>query len=244
MSAKSSILFQSTKLNIGLINNVLFNLLVQLSSKDEPFETQHKKDLATSFTKKELMDGLELFLDKKLCGISHRDMYEICISNTPLFELQQVKIPVDSLFFECAAANGRLDLVKWQYSPLFNRTIAERAAFGGHTHILEWLEKKGERLVWCENLCTLAANGGNLETLKFLREHSCFWGQTVYIAICFGYEEIAHWAMENGCPKDSFIHYIEGDRRIERLRDTILYKYRIPPFLKQEIEEEEECFVK
>jgi hypothetical protein len=231
------------------ISKVLASILNELSvSKDEPFETlpSTDNDEPVTFSKMELISGLDLFLKGKLTGTTGKDMYEICIANIPLSVFQKVDdmgfLDLTGLFFETAAMKGRLDLIQWRdqlqcvypanaYN--FTSSIAPRAAFGGHTHILEWLEKSlWVRLVWYDNLCEMAASGGQLDTLKFLRNRGSPWGRTLFNAVRYGYEEIAHWALENGCPSDVIIHAINSvDSRIARLRDDLIDQYDIPlPF--------------
>jgi len=49
--------------------------------------------------------------------------------------------------------------------------------------------------------CANAAEGGHLETLKWLRGHDCPWDvRTVEQATAAGHDDVLQWALDNGCP--------------------------------------------
>ena len=61
----------------------------------------------------------------------------------------------------------------------------------------QWCNKKKTK--FCEQI----ARSGNLELLKFLREHGCPWdSKTCSSAACNGHLECLKYAHENGCPWD------------------------------------------
>jgi hypothetical protein len=109
----------------------------------------------------------------------------------------------DYTVFEEAAANGRLETLKWldtnEY-PLYinNYKLCAWAAKGGHLETLKWLNEKG--CPWDEWCCSGAAETGNLEVLKWLRKKGCPWDwRTCAIADENGHYEVLQWAIDNGC---------------------------------------------
>ena len=58
-----------------------------------------------------------------------------------------------------------------------------------------------ENFPWDWRTCAGAAEGGQLEVLKWLRENGCPWCErTCMSAAKGGHLEILKWARENGCP--------------------------------------------
>ena len=61
-----------------------------------------------------------------------------------------------------------------------------------------------EQLAGCpfdDETCRRAAQGGHLETLKWLRANGCPWdGRTCAYAALRGYRRVVEWARANGCP--------------------------------------------
>jgi hypothetical protein len=48
--------------------------------------------------------------------------------------------------------------------------------------------------------CALAARGGHLKVLKWLRQHNCPWDwETTHVAWENGHEELWHWPVDHGC---------------------------------------------
>jgi hypothetical protein len=52
--------------------------------------------------------------------------------------------------------------------------------------------------------CELAATGGHLNVLRWLRAHNCAWGMTCAAAAKGGHLHILKWARANGCPWDNY----------------------------------------
>jgi hypothetical protein len=51
------------------------------------------------------------------------------------------------------------------------------------------------------NCCAVAARGGHLEVLKWLRANGCQWNKgTVGEATRAGHDDVLQWALANGCP--------------------------------------------
>jgi hypothetical protein len=118
-----------------------------------------------------------------------------------------------------AAAMGRLDVLKWLWNhghKCVHYETAYRAARYGHIHVLEWffelpierqLRKDDEDRLdqGClfgdpEILCMGAAQVGNIEVLKFLREKGCPWGARTSTEACwYGQLELLKWLQKEGC---------------------------------------------
>lgn len=80
----------------------------------------------------------------------------------------------------------------------------EMAASGGHLEMLKWLRQQG--CGWGEQTCTMAAARGHLEVLKWTRSNGCPWNDLVTtIAARMGQFVVLKWAVENGCPMDDSI---------------------------------------
>ena len=55
-----------------------------------------------------------------------------------------------------------------------------------------------------ENVVELAAMGGNLELVQWLRGKGCPWNKhACQLAVAGGHVEVLRWARENGCPWDA-----------------------------------------
>ena len=118
-----------------------------------------------------------------------------------------------------AAAMGRLDVLKWLWNHGHKCVHYETAYWAvkyGHMHVLEWffelpierqLRKDDEDRLDpnClfgdpEILCMGAAQVGNYEVLKFLREKGCPWGKRTSTEACrYGRLEVMKWLQKEGC---------------------------------------------
>ena len=123
-----------------------------------------------------------------------------------------------------AASGGHLEVLKWAWErrcPWNNYTCTE-AAWGGHLEVLKWAREHrcpwdedtcswggqgrapggGEvgRRAWVpvERKCSLAALGGHLHVLQFLRESGCPWDSRT--CATGGHLEVLKWAREKQCP--------------------------------------------
>ena len=77
------------------------------------------------------------------------------------------------------------------------------AAFGGHLDALK-LMTGGFGFWFNEWTCTRAAEGGQLDVLKWLRENGCPWDCNVLRrAEARGHARVAAWARDNGCPAEA-----------------------------------------
>ena len=93
----------------------------------------------------------------------------------------------------------------------WSENCTQVAAGCGRLDILKYAKENGIPLLdECSQMdpCASAAEGGQLETLQWLRENDCPWDAcTCARAIMAGHFEILRWALENGCPWDSEYTY-------------------------------------
>ena len=58
-------------------------------------------------------------------------------------------------------------------------------------------------MIWDEDICWSAAQGGHLDVLNWAREHGCPWGMDLCAeAADHGHFHVLKWAREMGCPWD------------------------------------------
>jgi hypothetical protein len=81
--------------------------------------------------------------------------------------------------------------------------VCTYAAKGGHLETLKWARLNGCR--WSFDTCHQAALGGHLEVLKWAKEKGCPWdSQTCTHAAMGGHLEVIKWLRENGCQWDAW----------------------------------------
>jgi len=97
-------------------------------------------------------------------------------------------------------------------SPYIYRYITCDLALHGRLDALKKLYATRRRSVkWCEQVCALAAKGGHLGVLQWLRKEKnglprCPWDcDTVSYAAENGHLHILEWATTNGCPKSVYV---------------------------------------
>ncbi|KXZ56902.1 hypothetical protein GPECTOR_1g813 [Gonium pectorale] len=79
------------------------------------------------------------------------------------------------------------------------------AAYNGHLHVVAWLvEALGPAVLQAPAaalLFAVAANGGSLELLAWLRDRGCPWGDASFVAAAgAGWVEALEWLADRGCP--------------------------------------------
>ena len=102
---------------------------------------------------------------------------------------------------------GRVALVKWALAEGCPRekggfTMASAAAQYGHMVLAQWLIQE-QGFAMDEHVLGMAARGGNLELVQWLRGEGCPWDHgTCWWAVAYdqGHVEVLRWARENGCP--------------------------------------------
>lgn len=99
-----------------------------------------------------------------------------------------------------AAWVGNRDVVAW-LGPgrRLHRAHAQLAARGGHIDVLRWLRGRG--CPWDEQTCEQAAAGGHLSLLQWARARGCPWNEwTCEAAAAGGHLDVLQWARARGCP--------------------------------------------
>ena len=109
-----------------------------------------------------------------------------------------------------AAAIRHLAIVDWAYSrdrlgPQELRGVAIAAAENADWPMLEWLAglQKCPSPPWTPAALAAAANKGEFDVVRWLRERGCGWtADTCANAARCGHLELLRWARNNGCPWD------------------------------------------
>ena len=104
-----------------------------------------------------------------------------------------------------AAEEGNLDVLRWfqKNEPLYimNEYMCAMAASGGHIKVLGWLRQYG--CPWEEDTCCEAAEAGHLDVLKWLRNQDppCPWDESAcYAAAYMGHLDVLKWLRETSAP--------------------------------------------
>lgn len=110
----------------------------------------------------------------------------------------------ENLSFDLCIQNNHFQLLQWicKESSLWKREIPLIAAKYGQIEIFEWAINISTKLK--HNLgvaiCAAAAEGGQLEMLKYLRAKEYPWNEYVCVnAARNGHLNVLDWAMMNGC---------------------------------------------
>jgi hypothetical protein len=133
--------------------------------------------------------------------------------------------PITPEFMYKACSAGHVHLLNWMIaeipelrapSDIVRYTCYDQATKGGHVEVLKWcFETFGFANSACQkHLCAVAANSGQLETLKYLRNSGATWdSSTCAHAALSGNLKILKWARENHCPWDdnTCIYAAAGD---------------------------------
>jgi hypothetical protein len=78
-------------------------------------------------------------------------------------------------------------------------SLCRLAAGGGQLEILKWL--RANDFPWDEETSSGAAYRGHLEVLRWARANGCPWNEsTCYYAARGGHLQVLQWARTNGCP--------------------------------------------
>ncbi|CAM9117228.1 unnamed protein product, partial [Ectocarpus fasciculatus] len=103
-----------------------------------------------------------------------------------------------------AIKGGHLDVVRWarhETGAPWDADACRLAALGGHLHVLRFLREEGRP--WDEQTCVAAVEGGHLECLQWLRREGCPWDSSTCSSAAWGNRmQVLKWARENGCPWD------------------------------------------
>ena len=110
---------------------------------------------------------------------------------------------------QAAALRGHLNLLKHgkaqsgdAHEVLFGKETCALAAYGGHLHVLMWLRENN--CPWdIERTSQHAARGGRLEVLKYTRDNGYTWNErTCWFAAQGGQLELLEYLRDHDCPWD------------------------------------------
>lgn len=105
-----------------------------------------------------------------------------------------------------AASQGDIETLKKAPPDLRDDVfICACAAEGGHLDTLKWLRE--HEYVWDVTTCSWAAAKGHIHIIKWARDHGCPWNEnTCWYAADKGQLETLQWLRNNGCPWDEYVH--------------------------------------
>jgi hypothetical protein len=90
--------------------------------------------------------------------------------------------------------------------------LCSLAARGGHLPVLQWLRANG--CPWDESTCEEAAGGGHLAMLQWANANGCPWDvSTSTSAAAGGHLDVLQWANANGCPCNRLSMAIKAHNR-------------------------------
>jgi hypothetical protein len=121
-----------------------------------------------------------------------------------------------------AAGRGDLEMLGWAHENIPNNQsntfICFCAAQNGQFETLKWLRERGYK--WDERVCSGAADAGHLEMLQWARAAGCPWDEkTCESALYNGHFDVLKWAYEAGCPlNERAVWYIAVRGDIEMLK--------------------------
>jgi hypothetical protein len=118
--------------------------------------------------------------------------------------------PGASRVLEAAATAGQVGVLAWLLTkgfvqdddhPVARQLMAQHAALSGHRNVIEWILTTETAGSLGSKVGELAAAGGHLELLRFLREREFTLDASVcYAAAKSGHLHILQWARSVGCP--------------------------------------------
>lgn len=163
------------------------------------------------------------FLDSSVKSICKKNIYQFSLDNssTEIFDwalaqnIQEYESCISSpykmhFFVSYRTNNGHLDKLKlyvdkgYSFKNNYSDTYCSLAAESGHLDVLKFLKNNGAH--WCHSTCEKAILGGHVETLKWAIENGCDMDETaVEIAASCGYLHILEYIRET-----KYAHYIEN----------------------------------
>ena len=152
-----------------------------------------------------------------------------------------------------AARHGHVAILEWVSANTF--CISPYGCFkaairGSQFKVLVWLKThfpmlmmKGSHLMLYRQPMLLAAQVGDIEVFKWLRNNGMKWHPLTYaLAKQFFHYDIAEWALKNGCPKDKHSRDRFSFTKAKRLELSVYVKVD-EPSQEEEVDEEAEVIV-
>lgn len=108
-----------------------------------------------------------------------------------------------------AAQNNDLEFLKYlvAHGCPMERSTCSSAAGKGYKHIIAWARTQDPPCEWDAFVCEMAATGGHLPLLQWLRKNGCPWNSGTYTAAQHrvkmkkeGADEMMQWIKDSDCP--------------------------------------------
>ena len=144
---------------------------------------------------------------------THRCEYfsrDWCASWSRHFNMTETKEKCMNRVIQVASDNGYLDVLETYWSDIpkdkiplvMDKWTCALAASGGHLETLQWLRSQG--CPWDKYMCSVAAAYGHLKCLQWARENGCPWiaNHMCDEAANHGHLAVLEWVREQGCPWD------------------------------------------
>eukprot|EP01031_Cornospumella_fuschlensis_P030192 gene30192-36471_t len=146
-----------------------------------------------------------------------------------------------------AARHGHVSILEWAsantaFSWAYTCFLA--AIKGSQFKVLVWLKTHFPDVVMKHSYPMLmAAQVGDIEVFKWLRNNGMKWHpMTCTVATKYFHDDIAEWAVKNGCPKDEYTSGRISFTKAKRLELSVYVKVD-EPLQEEEVEEEAEVIV-
>jgi len=126
------------------------------------------------------------------------------ISHPDLFHWmhEEKHISFNYVTMYCIAQSGNMELLQSmaENGEDIDNKLLSAAAQNGSMKMVRWLRDEWG-LEWAPQVCEMAATGGHLSLLQYLRSEGCEWdSDTTYQAAIKGHLSVLQWAVENDCP--------------------------------------------
>jgi hypothetical protein len=148
-----------------------------------------------------------------------------------------------------AARHGHVAILEWASANtdfIWAYTCFLAAIEGSQFKVLVWLQvfttkrKQFHELMKRSHPMLIAANVGDIEVFKWLRNNGMKWHPMTYTVAPY---DIAEWAVKNGCPKDEHSRGRRTSFTIAKRLELSAYVKVDEPFQEEEVEEEAEVIV-
>lgn len=208
---------QNLMTNTSDISKQFYTLFISILDSLKPKDNYAEKIMNSKSIYPIIIDNMHLFSYSDLEFINDNIFdycwkccqYAVKNGNLELLKwLQTQNCRIVHSVAEIAADHGQLHILEWIIEndfPYNTNDLYRSSIRGGHIDIFKWLLSKNIVLsdLYKDSLCLFAVYGGQLSTLKWLREQGYSWDKYIpYEAAKKDHLEIFIWAIENGCPWD------------------------------------------
>lgn len=117
--------------------------------------------------------------------------------------IKKFKMKITTYHYSLMSRGGHLELLKSINPFRLEREVCIYAAEGGQLNVLKYL--RSVHCLWDERTCTAAAKQGHLKTLKWAVENGCPWNNQVTIWATYnGDLNMLSWAIGSGCDYNAY----------------------------------------